>query len=84
MTAQVAVVDPLPLFRDGAVAALAAASHAVQRPADVVAWIRQVHGAVVVLTVRADADWAVLTEAAGVGFTAASLVVLLDEESTAA
>jgi DNA-binding NarL/FixJ family response regulator len=84
VAAQVAVVDPMPLFRDGAVAALAAAGHAVQTPADVVAWIRQVRGAVVVLTVRAEADWAVLTEAAGVGSTAASLVVLLDEESTAA
>lgn len=81
---QVAVVDPLPLFRDGAVAALAAAGHAVQTPADVVAWIRQVRGAVVVLTVRAEADWAVLTEAAEAGSTAVSLVVLLEEESAAA
>jgi DNA-binding NarL/FixJ family response regulator len=84
VAAQVAVVDPLPLFRDGAVAALAAAGHAVQTPADVVAWIRQAHRAVVVLTVRAEADWEVLTEAAGAGSTAASLVVLLDEDSTAA
>ena len=81
---QVAVVDPLPLFRDGAVAALAAAGHAVQTPADVVAWIRQVRGAVVVLTVRAEADWAVLAEAAEVGSTAASLVVLLEEEESTA
>ena len=84
MAVQVAVVDPLPLFRDGAVAALAAAGHAVQTPTDVVAWIRQVRGAVVVLTVRAEADWAVLAEAAEIGSTAASLVVLLEEESTAA
>jgi DNA-binding NarL/FixJ family response regulator len=81
---QVAVVDPLPLFRDGAVAALAAAGYAVQTPTDAVAWIRQVRGAVVVLTVRAEADWAVLAEAAELGSTAASLVVLLEEESTAA
>lgn len=81
---QVAVVDPLPLFRDGAVAALTAAGHAVQTPTDVMAWIRQVRDAVVVLTVRAEADWAVLAEAAEIGSTAASLVVLLEEESTAA
>ena len=84
MAVQVAVADPLPLFRDGAVAALAAAGHVVQTPADVVAWVRQVRGAVVVLTVQAEADWAVLAEAARIGSTAASLVVLLDEESTAA
>jgi DNA-binding NarL/FixJ family response regulator len=81
---QVAVIDPLPLFRDGAVAALAAAGHAVQTPADVMAWIREVRGAVVVLTVRAEADWALLAEAVGLGSSAASLVVLLEEESTAA
>lgn len=84
MAVQVAVVDPLPLFRDGAVAALAAAGHAVQTPTDVVAWIRQVRGAVAVLTVWGEADWTVLAEAAAIGSAAASLVVLLEEESTAA
>ena len=40
MAVQVAVVDPLPLFRGGAVAALAAAGHAVHTPSDVVAlWV---------------------------------------------
>ncbi len=67
-----------------AVVALAAAGHAVQTPTDVAAWMRQVRGAVVVLTVRAEADWAVLAEAAEIGSTAASLVVLLEEGSTAA
>jgi DNA-binding NarL/FixJ family response regulator len=81
---QIAVVDPLPLFRDGAVAALAAAGHVAQTPTDVLAWMRHVHGAVVVLTVQAEADWALLAEAAEIGPTAASLVVLLEEKSTAA
>jgi DNA-binding NarL/FixJ family response regulator len=81
---QVAVVDPLPLFRGGAVAALAAAGHAVHTPSDVVAWVRQVRDAVVILTVRAEADWAVLAQAAEIGSTATSLVVLLEEESTGA
>jgi DNA-binding NarL/FixJ family response regulator len=81
---QVAVVDPLPLFRDGAVAALTAAGHAVQTPVDVVAWVRQARGSVVVLTLRAEADWAVLAEAAEAGSMTSVLVVLLEDESTAA
>ncbi len=84
MAVQVAIVDPLPLFRDGAVAALAAAGHAVQTPIDLVAWVRQVRGAVVVLTVRAEADWAVLAEVGEVGSAANSLVVLLEDDSIAA
>ena len=84
MAVQIAVVDPLPLFRDGAVAALAAAGHAVQTPTNPVAWIRQAREAVVVLTVQAETDWTVLAEAAAIETTAASLVVLLEEMSPAA
>lgn len=84
MPVQVAVADPLPLFRAGAVAALTAAGHTVQTPTDVLSWLRQAHGAVLVLTVQAEADWAVLAEAAKIGSSAAFLVVLLAEESTAA
>lgn len=62
MAVQVAVVDPLPLFRDGAVAALTAAGHEVQTPGDVVAWARQVPEWAVLLTVQAETDWALLTE----------------------
>jgi DNA-binding NarL/FixJ family response regulator len=81
---QVAVVDPLPLFRDGAVAALTEAGHVVQTPGDVVAWVGQVRGAVVLLTVQAEADWNVLARLGGTGTAANSLVVLLGEESVEA
>jgi DNA-binding NarL/FixJ family response regulator len=78
---QVAVVDPLPLFRDGAVAALTAAGHVVQTPSDVVVWARQVQNPVVLLTVQAEADWAVLAELGAIGTPTAPLVVLLGDES---
>jgi len=78
----VAVVDPLPLFRDGAVAALTAAGHVVQTPSDVVAWAGQIQGAVVLLTVQVEADWYVLPRLGGSAVN--SLVVLLAEESAAA
>ena len=84
MAVQVAVVDPLPLFRDGAVAALTEAGHVVQTPSDVVAWAGQVRGAVVLLTVQAEADWRVLSRLGGPGTSVNSLVVLLGEESAAA
>jgi DNA-binding NarL/FixJ family response regulator len=81
---QVAVVDPLPLFRDGAVAALAANGHAAETPTDVVAWARQVKNAVVFLTVRGEDDWAVLGRLCATEPATCSVVVLLDEDSAAA
>lgn len=84
MAVQVAVVDPLPLFRDGAVAALIAAGHMVQTPNDIVAWARQARGAVILLTVQVGADWDVLARLGEIGSVTNSLVVLLGEGSTAA
>jgi len=81
---QVAVVDPLPLFRDGAVAALVAAGHVVQTPDDALTWIRQAPRAVMVLSVLSEADWRVLAEAATISSTSLSVVVMLEEESVAA
>ena len=84
MAVQVAVVDPLPLFRDGAAAALTAVGHVVQTPDDVVAWASQVRGAVVLLTVQAEADWAVLARLGETRSAVNALVVLLGEESASA
>jgi DNA-binding NarL/FixJ family response regulator len=81
---QVAVVDPLPLFRDGAVAALVAAGYVVQTPGDALTWIRQAPRAVMVLSVLGEADWRILAEAATISSTALSVVVMLEEESVAA
>jgi DNA-binding NarL/FixJ family response regulator len=57
---EVAVVDPLPLFRDGAVAALSAAGHLVQTPGDVLAWAQRATTAVILLTLQGDGDWQLL------------------------
>ena len=84
MAVQVAVVDPLPLFRDGAVAALTAAGHVVQTPDDVVAWASQARGAVVLFTVQAERDWTVLARLGESRSAVSALVVLLGEESAAA
>ena len=84
MAMQVAVIDPLPLFRDGAMAALAATGYEVGAPADVVAWVRRVREAIVVLTVQVEADWRVLANLTEVGSAAHSVVVLLGDDSPAA
>lgn len=84
MAVQVAVVDPLPLFRDGAMAALSADGHAVQTPTDVLAWVRHVKDAIVVLTVRGEEDWALLARLCAPGPARCPVVVLLDEDSPAA
>ncbi|MFD0686014.1 response regulator transcription factor [Actinomadura fibrosa] len=50
MTVHVAVVDPVPLFRHGVVAALSSAGHLVEEPADALAWVRERPGGTVLLT----------------------------------
>ncbi|MDI6103758.1 DNA-binding response regulator [Actinoplanes sp. NEAU-A12] len=61
MPVEVAVVDPLPLFRQGAVTVLTAAGYPVWTPPDVVAWARQAStSAVVLLTVQDEDDWRLL------------------------
>jgi len=84
VTVQIAVVDPLPLFRDGAAAALTAVGYTVQVPSDVVAWASQMHGAVVVLTVQANEDWAVLARLHEGGSAVNSVVALLEVDVAAA
>jgi DNA-binding NarL/FixJ family response regulator len=84
VSVQVAVIDPLPLFRDGAVAALTAVGHTVRTPGDVLAWVRGVQGALVLLTVQSEADWAVLAQLGRLGSAVDGLVAVLGEESVAA
>lgn len=57
---RIAIVDPLPMFREGAAAALAHTGHLVETPADVVAWIRRQATNVVLLTIMSDTDWRLL------------------------
>jgi DNA-binding NarL/FixJ family response regulator len=56
----IAVVDPLPLFREGAAVALRAAGHTVEMPDDIVTWVRQRTDALVLLTVMSEHDWELL------------------------
>ncbi|MFE9107887.1 hypothetical protein [Actinomadura geliboluensis] len=56
MTVYVAVVDPVPLFRYGVVAALSSAGHLVEEPADAVEWVRARPGGMVLLTLHSAED----------------------------
>lgn len=60
MTVHVAVVDPLPIYRQGVAAILSALGHIVDTPADPLAWARRFHGAVVLLTLISPPDWELL------------------------
>jgi DNA-binding NarL/FixJ family response regulator len=67
LSVRVAVVDPLPMFRYGIAALLAAAGHEVDTPADAFDWaMRHKHGTVL-LTVESEVDWTLLTELAQMG-----------------
>jgi DNA-binding NarL/FixJ family response regulator len=60
VVARVAVVDPLPMFRHGITAVLSAAGHAVDSPADPVAWAARRTAALMVLTMAGEAEWRLL------------------------
>lgn len=57
---RIAVADPLPMFRNGVAAALSAAGHQVDTPADVLDWAARWPSALVLLTVAGEADWHLL------------------------
>ncbi len=83
MDVQVAVVDPLPLFRDGAVSALVAAGHPVQTPEDVLAWAGQTGAAIVVLTLQDEDDWLLLARLSESDPAHPVLTLLVTESATA-
>ncbi|XVV16876.1 DNA-binding response regulator [Actinoplanes sp. CA-131856] len=56
----VAVLDPLPLFRQGVMTVLAAAGHRVEAPEHVVDWAVSRQRAAILLTLLDDADWQLL------------------------
>ncbi|WP_018685534.1 response regulator transcription factor [Actinokineospora enzanensis] len=60
VVAPILVVDPLPLYRRGVAAVLAAAGHPVETHADPLAWVRQPGDVVVLLTLLVEHDWDVL------------------------
>ncbi|MEV0284761.1 response regulator transcription factor [Kribbella sp. NPDC050820] len=60
MSGDVAVVDPLPLFRAGVAATLAGAGYRVETPDDVVRWARLRTRGLVLLSLSAPDDWLML------------------------
>ncbi len=62
MRVRVAVSDPLPVYRRGVMATLGEAGFTSEAPDDLLAWTRQEHGRVVLLTMDAPSDWELLAE----------------------
>jgi DNA-binding NarL/FixJ family response regulator len=60
---QVAIVDPLPLYRHGIGAILAAAGHdVVEAPQDVVMWARSRRDGLILLSLCSEQDWRLLAQ----------------------
>jgi DNA-binding NarL/FixJ family response regulator len=78
---RVAIVDPLPMYRQGAAAVLAAAGHTVEIPADVVTWAGRGQDGVVLLTLAVEDDWGLLQRLRA---ATSPVVALIVEESAAA
>jgi DNA-binding NarL/FixJ family response regulator len=62
MPVHIAVSDPLPVYRRGLIATLRDAGFHSEAPDDLLAWIRQDHRRVVLLTLEAPSDWTLLAE----------------------
>jgi DNA-binding NarL/FixJ family response regulator len=81
VTVRIAVVDPLPMFRQGTAAVLAAAGHVVETPCDVVEWLHRATASLVLLSVVAEQDWDLLESLADPE-SAHLVIALLEDEST--
>ncbi|QFY15052.1 DNA-binding response regulator [Nonomuraea phyllanthi] len=79
VTLHVAVVDPLPMYREGVASVLSAAGHRVETPAEVLAWARQVPRGVVLLTLEREQDWELLGRLRDMAATHA-VVALIEED----
>lgn len=75
--ARVAVVDPLPLFRLGVMASLAASGHEVAAPADVAAWLGPTSDQVILVSLARPYDWDLLRTLSG-SVPRPTIVTLLD------
>jgi DNA-binding NarL/FixJ family response regulator len=83
MVPRVAVVDPLPLFRHGVIAAITAAGYGAEETDDAVSWAAVPERRIVVLTVQALADWVTL-DAVCRGAAGNSVIAVLDRPEPAA
>lgn len=79
-TARVAVVDPLPLFREGVAAVLSAAGHRTETPADLVHWAARRTSALVLLSMTGAPQWRLLASMREVR-AAPPVVALMDAGS---
>jgi DNA-binding NarL/FixJ family response regulator len=77
---RIAVVDPLPMFREGVSAILAGSGHTVETPSDLTDWARPDEPSVVLLTVVSKHDWKLLGELCDAAMLSV-IVVLADDES---
>jgi DNA-binding NarL/FixJ family response regulator len=57
---RLAVIDPLPMYREGVVSVLSAAGHVVEAPEDLLAWLRRGHDGLVLLTLDTNTSWEAL------------------------
>ncbi|MBM2623387.1 response regulator transcription factor [Actinoplanes sp. LDG1-06] len=78
MPVEIAVMDPLPMFAEGVVHALATAHMAAEAPADLLGWANSRESAVVVMTVAAPHHWEPIHRLVAGGHR---VVVLLDDEN---
>ncbi|MFD5823863.1 DNA-binding response regulator [Lentzea sp. NPDC060358] len=79
MAARIAVVDPLPMFRQGTAAVLSAAGHTVETPRDVRTWLRRASTSLVLLSVLTEDDWDLLALVADPTRSHLVIAVLEDE-----
>lgn len=82
MAVHVAVVDPLPLFQQGAAAVLAEAGYSVDEPADLLTWVKRVQVAMVLLTLSGEPEWRLLDELHR-NEPGATVIALVEESGTA-
>lgn len=75
--AHVAVLDPLPLFRQGVIDSLRSDEVDVEAPADVRRWVTQGGRRLVILTLGSSADWSLLEQLS----TKSSVIAVLEENT---
>ncbi|WP_432973473.1 DNA-binding response regulator [Dactylosporangium sp. CA-233914] len=80
---RLAVIDPLPMYRQGVVSVLSAAGHVVETPDDLLAWLRRGHDGLVLLTLDTSTSWDALGRLRA-ATNEYPVIAMLAEESAAA
>jgi len=79
-TARVAVIDPLPMFREGVTAVLSAAGHRTETPGDLLDWAARRTSSLVLLSMVGAPEWRLLAGVREAGL-APPVVALIDAGS---